>query len=93
MKTHKKIIALSLAVALFLAFSPALWAQEVNKVNINKASVEEMTQLQGIGPAYAQRIVQYREQNGPFKDSQDLMKIKGIGPKKWEMIKDSISVD
>ncbi len=49
------------------------------KVNINKASKEELTQLDGIGPVKAEIIVAYRKKNGEFKNAEDLMNVTGIG--------------
>ena len=48
-------------------------------VNINTASADELTKLKGIGPAMAQRIVEYREENGMFHSSEDLQRVRGIG--------------
>ncbi len=60
-------------------------------VNVNTASVKELEVLPGIGEVLAQRIVEYRENNGPFKTPEDLLKVRGIGPKKLEEIRDLIS--
>ena len=81
-----------LAAAFLLSFAPALKAQESGKININQATVEELTQLKGIGETLAERIVKYREENGPFKSVDELMHVKGIGPKTFEAIKDNIAV-
>lgn len=51
-------------------------------VNINQAGVEELESLPGIGPALARRIVDYRQQHGPFTDKEQLLAVPGIGPKK-----------
>lgn len=62
------------------------------KVNINTASVTELDTLPGVGPSTAQKIVDDRTANGPFKRIEDLMRVSGIGEKKFESLKDSISV-
>jgi competence protein ComEA len=62
------------------------------KVNINTASVGELNSLPGIGDVLAQRIVDYRTQHGPFHDIKDLMKVEGIGQKKFDSLKDYVTV-
>jgi competence protein ComEA len=54
--------------------------------------VEQLKQLERIGDAVAQRIVDYRQQNGPFAAVEDLMKVQGVGQKVFEMNKDRITV-
>jgi competence protein ComEA len=49
--------------------------------------------LPGVGPVTAGRIVEYREKNGPFKTSEEITKIKGIGEKTFQKIKDLITVE
>ena len=63
-----------------------------NKVNINTSKVEELESIDGIGRALANRIIEYREQNGKFKSIDDLKNVSGIGDKKFEAIKEKISV-
>lgn len=87
----KRCVILWVALVFLFALVPALHAEE-GKVDINKATVDELTQLKNIGPGYAQRIVEYREQNGPFEKPEDLLKVKGIGQKTWELNKDRIIV-
>jgi len=55
--------------------------------------VEEIAVLKNVGPKYAERIVQYRQANGPFKSPEDLMKVKGIGSKTFELNKDQITTE
>jgi competence protein ComEA len=61
-------------------------------ININTASQTELETLPGIGPTTAQKIIQYREQNGPFINTQDIINVSGIGPGTYERIKDLITV-
>lgn len=62
------------------------------KVNINTADAATLTSLSGIGEATAQKIIADREKNGPFKTTKDITRVSGIGDKKYEAIKDSITV-
>ena len=63
-----------------------------NTININTATKEELMKLNGVGEAKAALIITYRETNGGFKNTTDLMKIKGIKQKFFDKIKDSICV-
>jgi len=67
-------------------------ATSVSKLNINKASAAELTALNGIGQKKAEAIVAFRTEHGNFKKAEDLMLVKGIGPKVFEKIKSQISV-
>ena len=61
-------------------------------VNINTATSEELDRLPGIGPTYAQRIIDYRAAHGAFQDVEELTQVKGIGPSTLEKIRDLICV-
>lgn len=61
-------------------------------VNINTASKEELTTLSGIGAGYADRIIAYRNEKGPFRSIEDIMKVSGIKEKLFSKIKDQITV-
>ena len=93
MLNHRRLIVLIALVAMIIGgFSSVALAASDAKVNINTASVEELAQLDRVGTQYAQRIVAYREANGPFASPQDILNVKGIGPKTWEANKDRIIV-
>ena len=62
------------------------------KVNINTANQTELETLQGIGPALAQRIIEYRQENGKFQTIEDIQNVKGIGDSKYSNIKDDICI-
>ena len=68
-------------------------AAEVQKININTASAEELAQLKGIGPSHAAKIVAYREKNGSFKMPEDLVQVSGIGQKTFEANQEFIIVE
>ena len=61
-------------------------------VNINTASAEQLAALPGIGEGYAQNILDYREENGPFETKQSLLNVDGIGQNRLEAILDYITV-
>lgn len=61
-------------------------------ININTASKEELDKINGIGPSTADKIIEYRQKNGNFKSIEDLKKVSGIGDKKFEKIKNSITI-
>jgi len=73
---------------LLLTISVSLFA----KVNINTANKTELQKLKRIGPKKAERIIQYRLEHGDFKRIQDLTKVKGIGKKTVENLKDDIEI-
>ena len=60
------------------------------RVNINTAGVSELDSLPGIGPVLAQRIVDWRTENGPFQTAEDLLQVEGIGPATLENLQNCI---
>jgi len=62
-------------------------------VDINTASLDELDKLPGIGPTTAQKIIDYREENGPFARIEDIVNVPGIGMPTFEEIKDLITVE
>lgn len=81
----KKLV---LSVILLMFMVTAAWA----KVNINTASVAELEALPGIGATKAEAIVKYREANGKFTKTEDVIQVKGIGEKLFEKISGEIEV-
>ena len=65
---------------------------EKGKININKATKEELDTLPGIGESTAQKIIKYREEHGSFKNIEELKEVKGIGDAKYEEIKDLVDI-
>ncbi|MGB3345754.1 MAG: helix-hairpin-helix domain-containing protein [Candidatus Humimicrobiia bacterium] len=62
------------------------------KININNADSSTLQKLSGIGPTLAQRIIDYRKNIGRFKSIEQLLNVKGIGPSKFEEIKDKVQI-
>jgi competence protein ComEA len=90
--TLSVLAALAAAPAITVATPAAVTAASAEKVNINTASVKELQKLEGIGRGVAQRIVDYREANGPFKRGEDLRKVEGVGPATFERNRERIVV-
>ncbi|MDD5724143.1 MAG: helix-hairpin-helix domain-containing protein [Syntrophales bacterium] len=93
MRKYQKILVLFIAALFLVSVVPMALAEEVEKININTASVEQLAKLKGVGTEFAQRVVEYRETNGPFAKAEDITKVKGIGSKTYEANKDIITVE
>lgn len=65
---------------------------ETDLININTASFEELQELPGVGPAYAERIIEWREEHGPFTEKEQLLEIRGIGERRLENMKSMIEL-
>jgi competence protein ComEA len=61
-------------------------------ININTAPSADLEKLPGIGPKTAERIVEYRQKNGPFKKIEELMNVRGVGEKNFLKLKDMVNV-
>ena len=66
---------------------------ETNKININIADIQELDTLPGVGEATANKIINYRDEKGKFNNIEDIKNVNGIGDKKYEDIKDKISIN
>ncbi len=88
--------ALAFAFAAALSTGMALAATKplpTGKVNLNAASLEQLSTLPGVGPKLAARIVEYRAKSGQFKSVQELMKVKGIGERSFEKMLPFLTTD
>lgn len=81
----KKILSLCLIMLVWTSLAIA-------GVNINTASQDALEEINGVGPAKAAAIVKDRDTNGQFTSKEDLTRVKGIGPKLLEKIKDDIEL-
>jgi len=97
----KRVTVIATAVALFLTLgflsgtghSATVNGKELaGQLNINTATAEELALLPQIGPKTAERIIEYRTTNGPFKKIEDLKNVKGIGDKKFSRFASHIKV-
>jgi competence protein ComEA len=79
-------------VALMMSWVVPALAADLQKVNLNTATLEELITLDGIGQKVAERILNFREKNGPFQNPEDLMMVKGVGEKIFEANKDKIEI-
>ena len=61
-------------------------------VNVNSANSTQLALLPRVGPSVAQRIVDYRKENGPFKKPEDLMLVQGIGEKTFQLLKPYVAI-
>ena len=63
-----------------------------DKININTASKSELMKLKGVGREVAEKIIEYREKNGPFKKPEEIRKVTGVGKGIWEANHEMITV-
>ncbi|GJL55982.1 MAG: hypothetical protein NPIRA02_31140 [Nitrospirales bacterium] len=91
LSTLSRTFILSLfCVSLFFGTTVGFAAD--SKLNLNTATATQLESLKGIGPELAERIMDYKKENGDFKNIQALANVKGIGDKKLAMLKDSVMV-
>ena len=96
----KLYVALMLMVCVVVSgFAPGLVSAadqvavaDVSAVNLNQANADELQALPGVGPALAERIVAYREMQGPFETLDQLAEVKGIGTKSLERIRGRVTL-
>lgn len=76
----RSIIACTMAALFALAIATPLLAE----IDVNTATAAQLETIKGIGPKTAAKIIEFRDQNGPFNSIQDVVKVKGIGAKTLE---------
>jgi len=93
MKTTRQRLTGLLLCSLLLSALPG-WAAEAAKkqVNINSADATQLALLPRVGPSLAQKILDYRKENGPFKKADDLMLVRGVGQKTYQLIKPYVAI-
>jgi competence protein ComEA len=92
MKQQVKAGSMVLLMTAILATPVLIAAAGKPVVNINTAGPEELMLLPRIGPSVAERILEFREKNGRFKATEDLLLVRGVGEKTFELIKPHIAV-
>ena len=79
-------------VALMMSWVLPDLAADLRKVNINKAQLQELMSLDGIGQTVAERILAFKNENGSFQKPEDLMMVRGVGQKLFRLNSDRIVV-
>lgn len=97
MTVLKKVLSIFVILSFFLLLSSNSFAAQTTSskaslININTAGVNQFVKLPRVGEKVAQRIIDFRKKNGKFKRIQDLMKVKGIGEKTFNRLKNLITV-
>ncbi len=85
-KYYAVVIIVMLLFEFALTKDFSIHPQSEQQININTASIEELAQLPGIGPALASRIVEHRRKHGPFKRPQDIIIVRGMNAKLYRRI-------
>jgi competence protein ComEA len=92
----KRFVAAVLAAVFALGISAGVASAAAKaptgKVNINTATASQLTELPGVGEKLAARIVEFRQKQGPFKSTQELMNVKGIGEKNLQKLQPYLTV-
>ncbi len=95
MNSSRRFVSSLVLAGILLASAsalPAVAAEARRVVNVNSADTAQLALLPRVGPAVAQRIVDFRKENGPFKSPEDLMLVQGIGEKTYQLIKPYVAV-
>lgn len=93
MKLSGRMTGVTILALLLMAAWAGTASGAQGKVNINSAGAEQLVLLPRVGSVVAQRIIDFRDENGRFKSPEDLMLVKGIGEKTFEQLEPYISVE
>jgi competence protein ComEA len=93
MKTRKVLCLMLAVIAAVMVGSVAESGEATGVVNINTASSEQLELLPRVGPALAGRIVEFRDANGPFQSVDEIVAVKGIGERSFEMLEPYLVID
>ena len=86
------VLCIGLSIAPITALAQQGGAPANEKVNLNTATIEQLQTLPGVGPAIAKNILDYRTKVGKFAKIEDILNVKGIGEKKFQRMKDRLTV-
>ena len=92
MNKRKKTLSALMVAILALAVAPTMAADAQATVNINTAGAEEMALLPRVGAVVARRIVDFRENNGDFQSTEELLLVEGIGERTFALMKPYVAV-
>ena len=92
MNRSKRLIGSVILAGLVLAALPTFAAEARRVVNVNTADASQLALLPRVGPSVAQKIIDFRKENGPFKSAEDLMLVQGIGEKTYQLLKPYLAV-
>jgi len=91
-RTSNRALAALLTLAFVAAAVPAAAAPQ-GVVNVNSADAGQLALLPRVGPSIAARIVEFRDENGPFKAAADLMLVRGIGERTYELLEPFVTTE
>ena len=90
---RKSLHIFTLALILTAIGTVAMAETTAGVVNVNTADAAQLSLLPRVGATVAQRIIAYRTEHGPFKKAADLMQVKGMGAKTFELVSPYVAVD
>ncbi len=92
-RRFRHVWALLLLVAVAMTSAVPVFAADTKVVNVNQAERTQLMYLPRVGPALADRIITFREENGPFKKPDDLILVRGIGDKTFALMAEHVVVE